>query len=132
MHAIGIDMSLLHTGCVEIDEKLRVKRWCLIEPKSKGYPRVLEIADAVIAFVRDRSRCGGDYECVIGVEDYIIGKGFKIGMDILRAQGSVVSSLREFDGPCYFIHPARLRHFQIKHQATLIKDRLSVAGDLVH
>ena len=142
MYGIGIDMSLLHTGCVVIDEKLRVKEHCLIEPKSKGYPRVLEIIDGVRNFIEHAKVIQWVYELsgggvstktsidgIVAIEDYVIGRGFKTGMDVLKAQGGVVAMLWDFHMPCYLVHPARLKHFQI-HGQPIVEEILVIASDL--
>ena len=116
MRAIGIDLSLRFTGCVAIDVNLKVMGHCLIKPENIGYSRVVTIVDSVRDFILDLS---GGPRCAIGIEDYIIGRGFKSGMDILKAQGAVVSMLKIFNTPCYMIHPGRLRHFQ-KHGPDLV------------
>ena len=112
VRAIGIDLSLRHTGCVEIDSNFHIRRRLLIELKDKGYPRVLKIVDGVNQFIRQSVGLAKN-KVVVAVEDYVIGKGFKSGMDVLKAQGAVVYSLERFKVPCYLVHPARLRHFQL-------------------
>lgn len=112
VYAIGIDLSLRHTGCVEIDFNFRIRRRLLIELKDRGYPRVLKIVEGVSLFIH-QSVVPANNKVIVAIEDYVIGKGFKSGMDVLKAQGAVVYSMERFKVPCYLVHPARLRHFQL-------------------
>ena len=112
LRAIGIDLALLRTGCVEVDFNRHIRRHLLIEPEGKGYPRVVKIVDEVNCFIRQSVGLANN-KLIVTVEDYVIGRGFKSGMDVLKAQGAVVYSLEHFKVPCYLVHPARLRHFQL-------------------